>query len=134
MKTSALGRIALACGVAALAAGAVPATAHADEATGERKTLPVMVEFSDSGFEHPDQVKAGTPDTYFGTGKDSLASFLSEVSRGSSPRCPPSGRRWSARSCCRWPPPATTARSTPLPRKRWPSRAWCGARTTTACR
>ncbi|MEU8705051.1 LAETG motif-containing sortase-dependent surface protein [Streptomyces sp. NPDC048565] len=87
MKTSApgriaLGRIALAAGVAALTAGALPATAHADDSKVERKTLPVMVEFSDASFEDADAVKAGTPDTYFGTRKDSLASFYTEVSRG----------------------------------------------------
>ncbi|MFE6936434.1 LAETG motif-containing sortase-dependent surface protein [Streptomyces sp. NPDC057699] len=82
MKTSALGRIALAAGIAALTAGALPATAHADDSKVERKTLPVMVEFSDASFQDADAVKAGTPDTYFGTGKDSLASFFTEVSRG----------------------------------------------------
>lgn len=82
MKTSALGRIALVCGVAALTGGVVPATAHADDATVERKILPVLVEFSDSTFQHPDEVKASTPDTYFGTGKDSAASFFKEMSRG----------------------------------------------------
>lgn len=83
MKTSTFGRIALATGVAALAVGAVPATAHADDDTPvERKTLPVLVEFSDSSFQDADKVKAGTPDTYFGTGKDSLSTFFSEVSRG----------------------------------------------------
>lgn len=82
MKNSALGRIALVCGAAALAGGVVPATAHADDATVERKILPVLVEFSDSAFQHPDEVKAGTPATYFGTGKDSAASFFEEMSRG----------------------------------------------------
>lgn len=82
MKTSALGRIALVCGVAALTGGIVPATAHADDATVEKKILPVMVEFSDSTFQHPDEVKASTPDTYFGTKTDSVASFFTEMSRG----------------------------------------------------
>ncbi|MFI8306332.1 LAETG motif-containing sortase-dependent surface protein [Streptomyces sp. NPDC085927] len=82
MKTSALGRIALATGIAALTVGVLPATAQADDAPVKRKTLPVLVEFGDSAFQHPDQVKAGTPDTYFGTRKDSLASFFSELSRG----------------------------------------------------
>lgn len=82
MKTSALGRIALVCGVAALTGGIVPATAHADDATVEKKILPVMVEFSDSAFQHPDEVKASTPDTYFGTKADSVASFFAEMSRG----------------------------------------------------
>lgn len=82
MKTSALGRIALVCGVAALTGGIVPATAHADDATVEKKILPVMVEFSDSTFQHADQVKASTPDTYFGTKADSVASFFKEMSRG----------------------------------------------------
>ncbi len=82
MKTSTLGRIALAAGVAALTAGTLPATAHADDSKVERKTFPVMVEFSDASFQDADAVKAGTPDTYFGTGKDSLASFFTEVSRG----------------------------------------------------
>ncbi|WP_436735664.1 LAETG motif-containing sortase-dependent surface protein [Streptomyces sp. BBFR102] len=82
MKTSTAGRVALATGIAALTAGLLPATAHAADAQGERKTLPVLVEFSDSAFQHPGQVKAGTPDTYFGPGRESLASFLSEVSRG----------------------------------------------------
>ncbi|MFF9685000.1 LAETG motif-containing sortase-dependent surface protein [Streptomyces sp. NPDC014623] len=82
MKTSALGRITLAAGIAALTAGVVPATAYADDATVERKTLPVLVEFTDSAFEHPDQVKAGTPESYFGTGDTSLAQYLSDASRG----------------------------------------------------
>ncbi|MFF1462554.1 LAETG motif-containing sortase-dependent surface protein [Streptomyces sp. NPDC058330] len=82
MKTSALGRIALAAGVAALTTGVLPATAHADGSKVERKTLPVMVEFSDASFLDADAVKASTPDTYFGTKKDSLASFFTEVSRG----------------------------------------------------
>ncbi|GFH67215.1 MULTISPECIES: LPXTG cell wall anchor domain-containing protein [Streptomyces] len=82
MKTTIAGRVALATGIAALTAGLLPAAAHAADARGERKTLPVLVEFSDSAFQHPGQVKAGTPDTYFGPGEESLASFLSEVSRG----------------------------------------------------
>ncbi|MEU1490022.1 hypothetical protein ABZ456_07215 [Streptomyces sp. NPDC005776] len=82
MKTSALGRIALVCGVAALAGGVVPGAAHADDATVEKKILPVMVEFSDSTFQHVDAVKASTPDTYFGTKADSVASFFKEMSRG----------------------------------------------------
>ncbi|MER5274776.1 hypothetical protein ABT025_03335 [Streptomyces sp. NPDC002809] len=82
MKTSALGRIALVCGVAALTGGVVPAAAHADDATVEKKILPVMVEFSDSAFQHPDEVRASTPDTYFGAKKDSVASFFKEMSRG----------------------------------------------------
>jgi M6 family metalloprotease-like protein/LPXTG-motif cell wall-anchored protein len=82
MKTSALGRIALATGITALTAGLVPTTAHADDATVERKVLPVLVEFSDSSFQYPDKVKESTPDTYFGAKKDSLASFFSELSRG----------------------------------------------------
>ncbi|MEU3949582.1 LAETG motif-containing sortase-dependent surface protein [Streptomyces sp. NPDC029526] len=81
MKTSTLGRIALATGITALAAGLLPATAHADDAVVERRTLPVLVEFTDSAFQHPDEVKASTPDTYFGAKKDSLASFFSELSR-----------------------------------------------------
>ncbi|GAA2607164.1 MULTISPECIES: LAETG motif-containing sortase-dependent surface protein [Streptomyces] len=82
MKTSALGRIALATGITALTAGFFPATAHADDAVVERRTLPVLVEFTDSSFQYPDKVKESTPDTYFGTKKDSLASFYSELSRG----------------------------------------------------
>lgn len=82
MKTSALGRIALATGITALTAGLVPATAHADDATVQRRTLPVLVEFADSSFQYPDKVKESTPDTYFGAKTDSLASFFSELSRG----------------------------------------------------
>ncbi|WP_433260525.1 hypothetical protein ACQPWR_17600 [Micromonospora vinacea] len=40
------------------------------------------MEFSDASFQFSDQVKASTPDTYFGAKKDSVSSFLSEVSRG----------------------------------------------------
>lgn len=82
MKTSALGRTALATGIAVLTAGLFPATAHADDAVVERRTLPVLVEFADSSFQYPDKVKESTPDTYFGAKKDSLASFFSELSRG----------------------------------------------------
>ncbi|MEU0910368.1 LAETG motif-containing sortase-dependent surface protein [Streptomyces althioticus] len=82
MKTTALGRIALATGITALSAGLLSTPAHADDAVVERRTLPVLVEFSGSSFQHPDAVKESTPDTYFGTKKDSLASFFSELSRG----------------------------------------------------
>ncbi|WP_433549993.1 hypothetical protein ACQP08_18570 [Micromonospora zamorensis] len=82
MKTSALGRIALATGIAVLTAGVLPGPAHAAAAPVKRKILPVLVEFSDASFQFPDKVKASTPDTYFGAKSDSAASFLSEVSRG----------------------------------------------------
>ncbi|WP_405756602.1 LPXTG cell wall anchor domain-containing protein [Streptomyces sp. NBC_01420] len=82
MNTSALGRIALATGITVLSAGLLPATAHADDAVVERRTLPVLVEFADSSFQDAAAVKASTPDTYFGAKKDSLASFFSELSRG----------------------------------------------------
>ncbi|ALV50657.1 LPXTG cell wall anchor domain-containing protein [Streptomyces althioticus] len=82
MKTTALGRIALATGITALTAGLFPAPAHADDAVVERRTLPVLVEFADSAFQHPDKVKESTPETYFGAKKDSLASFFTELSRG----------------------------------------------------
>jgi len=82
MKTSALGRIALATGITALTAGVLPATAYADDAAVERRTLPVLVEFSDSTFQYPDKVMESTPDPYFGAKTDSLASFFSELSRG----------------------------------------------------
>ena len=81
MTTSALGRIALAAGLAVLTSGALPAPAHAAGAPVKRRILPVLVEFTDSSFQFPDKVKASTPDTYFGA-KNSAASFLSEVSRG----------------------------------------------------
>ncbi|WP_433650516.1 LPXTG cell wall anchor domain-containing protein [Micromonospora zamorensis] len=81
MKTSALGRIALATGIAVLTAGVLPGPAHA-AAPVKRKILPVLVEFNDASFQFPDKVKASTPDTYFGAKSDSAASFLSEVSRG----------------------------------------------------
>ncbi|MEV0902745.1 hypothetical protein [Actinoplanes sp. NPDC049802] len=79
MKTSPLGRITLATGLAVLVAGVVPGTASA--APAQRRMLPVLVEFQDAGFQFPDKVKATTPGTYF-TGKDSAASFMTEVSRG----------------------------------------------------
>ncbi|CAL9461125.1 LPXTG cell wall anchor domain-containing protein [Streptomyces sp. enrichment culture] len=82
MKKSTLGRACLAGGITALALGLVPSAAHADDAPVERKTLPVLVEFTDSSFQHPDKVAEGTPDTYFGDRKDSLASYFSELSRG----------------------------------------------------
>ncbi|MEU4397623.1 hypothetical protein [Micromonospora orduensis] len=81
MKLSALGRIALATGIAVLATAALPGT-PATAAPVKRKILPVLVEFSDASFQFPDKVKASTPDTYFGAKSDSAASFLSEVSRG----------------------------------------------------
>ncbi|MET8320104.1 LPXTG cell wall anchor domain-containing protein [Micromonospora sp. NPDC005189] len=82
MKLSALGRIALATGIAVLTTGVLPSPAHAAAAPVKKKILPVLVEFSDASFQYPDKVKASTPDTYFGAKKDSVTSFLSEVSRG----------------------------------------------------
>ncbi|MFC8298002.1 hypothetical protein [Micromonospora orduensis] len=81
MKLSALGRIALATGIAVLTTAVLPGT-PATAAPVKRKILPVLVEFSDASFQFPDKVKASTPDTYFGAKSDSAASFLSEVSRG----------------------------------------------------
>ncbi|MGC4816642.1 hypothetical protein [Micromonospora sp. DT63] len=81
MKLSALGRIALATGIAVLTTAMLPGT-PASAAPVKRKILPVLVEFSDASFQFPDKVKASTPDTYFGAKSDSAASFLSEVSRG----------------------------------------------------
>ncbi|WCN79033.1 LPXTG cell wall anchor domain-containing protein [Micromonospora sp. LH3U1] len=81
MKLSALGRIALATGIAVLATATLPGTPAA-AAPVKRKILPVLVEFSDASFQFPDKVKASTPDTYFGAKSDSAASYLSEVSRG----------------------------------------------------
>ncbi|MFE0532016.1 hypothetical protein ACFW0V_30885 [Micromonospora parva] len=81
MKLSALGRIALATGIAALATATLPASPAA-AAPVKRKMLPVLVEFSDASFQFPDKVKASTPDTYFGAKSDSAASYLSELSRG----------------------------------------------------
>lgn len=82
MKLSALGRIALATSVTVLTVGVPPDSAQAAAPSVKRKILPVLVEFSDASFQFPDKVKASTPDTYFGSKKDSAASFLSEVSRG----------------------------------------------------
>ncbi|MGC5321057.1 hypothetical protein ACPXB5_20230 [Micromonospora arida] len=81
MKLSALGRIALATGIAVLATATLPASPAA-AAPAKRKMLPVLVEFSDASFQFPDKVKASTPDTYFGAKSDSAASYLSELSRG----------------------------------------------------
>lgn len=81
MKLSALGRIALATGIAVLATATLPGTPAA-AAPVKRKLLPVLVEFSDASFQFPDKVKASTPDTYFGAKSDSAASYLSELSRG----------------------------------------------------
>ncbi|WP_328382479.1 hypothetical protein OHQ88_07530 [Micromonospora zamorensis] len=81
MKLSALGRIALATGIAVLTTAMLPGTPAA-AAPVKRKMLPVLVEFSDASFQFPDKVKASTPDTYFGAKSDSAASYLSELSRG----------------------------------------------------
>ncbi|MEU1643844.1 hypothetical protein [Micromonospora zamorensis] len=81
MKLSALGRIALATGIAVLTTATLPGTPAA-AAPVKRKILPVLVEFNDASFQFPDKVKASTPDTYFGAKSDSAASYLSELSRG----------------------------------------------------
>ncbi|MBQ1034911.1 hypothetical protein [Micromonospora sp. C81] len=81
MKLSALGRIALATGIAVLTTAVLPGTPAA-AAPVKRKILPVLVEFNDASFQFPDKVKASTPDTYFGAKSDSAASYLSELSRG----------------------------------------------------
>lgn len=81
MQMSTRTRLAAAVGTAALVTGVLPAAAHADEGTGTRKMAVVMVNFTDSKIEKPEEVKKQIQDRYFGE-KESINSFYDDMTNG----------------------------------------------------
>ncbi|OEV05190.1 LAETG motif-containing sortase-dependent surface protein [Streptomyces oceani] len=81
MQMSTRTRLAGAVAAAAVVTGVLPGAAHADEGTETREMAVVMVNFSDSKIEKPEETRKRVQERYFGQ-SESINTFYDDMTNG----------------------------------------------------